>query len=90
MVDRLEGAGLLVRVPSESDRRVTHARLTGKGTRRLARSRELLLAWVEANFSAHLSHDQVLALGGALESVLTGHGRWEGQVAHLGRLPGER
>jgi hypothetical protein len=25
---------------------------------------------------------------GALASVLAGHGRWEGQMANLGRLPG--
>lgn len=83
MVDRLERAELLIRVPSELDGRVTHARLTRKGERRLAKSRELLPAWVEANFGAHLSDDQVLKLGGALEAVLTGHARWEGQLAQL-------
>ncbi len=61
----------------------THARLTSKGKRRLARSRHLLLAWLKANFGTHLSEDQLLALGGALERVLAGHGRWEGQTEYL-------
>ncbi len=88
MVDRLERAELLERVPSESDGRVTKARLTSKGRRRLSKSRELLAAWVKANFGGHLSDEQVLALGGALQRVLVGHGRWAGQMAHLrGRLP---
>ncbi len=90
MVDRLEDAGLLERRPSEADGRVTHARLTGKGKRRLAKSRQLLRAWVKANFGAHLSDDQLLALGGALERVLAGHGRWEGQMAHLRGHPQEK
>lgn len=83
MVDRLEQAGLVERVASESDRRVTSAKLTAKGKRRLSRSRELLVAWVRANFRDHLSEAEVLGLGGALKSLLSGHGRWEGQIAHL-------
>lgn len=83
MMDRLESAGLVKRIRSTTDRRVIMARLTEKGKMALERSRVLLLAWVEANLSAHLSDQQMLALGEGLRSLLEGHGRWEGQMAHL-------
>ena len=39
VADRLESAGLITRVPSESDRRVTHATLTAAGRRLALRAR---------------------------------------------------
>lgn len=84
MMDRLELAGHVVRVPSETDRRVILARLTPKGQKALARSRELLVNWVEANVAGHLSELQVLSLRDALETLLKAHGRREGQMQHLG------
>jgi DNA-binding MarR family transcriptional regulator len=89
MVDRLEGDGLLDRVPSVTDGRVVYSRLTSKGKRRLAKSRKLLRAWVRANVGAHLADDQVLALGGALQRVLEGHGRWAGQMEHVRGVRGK-
>jgi DNA-binding MarR family transcriptional regulator len=87
MIDRLEASGLVVRVSYEGDRRVTSAKLTGEGERLLQRSRKMLGDWVKANVRGHLSDDQVLALGDALKSLLEGHGRWEGQLAHLRGYP---
>jgi len=83
MVDRLETAGLVVRERSKSDRRVVNARLTAAGKKTLERSRKLLVAWVKTNFSDHLNVKQLHAMRDALESVLKGHDRWDGQLAHL-------
>ena len=83
MVDRLESAGLVERQRSDQDRRVIYASLTAAGRRTLNRSKKLLVAWVEANVADHLDDKQLKAFGEALEAVLRGHDRWEGQMAHL-------
>ena len=83
MMDRLESAGLVSRERSDSDRRVINARMTAAGRKTLERSRKLLVAWVKANFSDHLNDRQLKTIRDGLENVLRGHGRWEGQLAHL-------
>jgi DNA-binding MarR family transcriptional regulator len=83
MVDRLESDGYVVRRPSQEDRRVINAELTEEGRAVLGRSRRLLEGWVAANFAEFLSPDEIRTLGSALRKILEGHGRWEGQVAHL-------
>jgi len=83
MMDRLVSAGLVNRVRSQSDRRVINAKLTTTGTKVLHDSRKLLVAWVKTNVSDHLSEKQLLAMGDALKTLLAGHQRWEGQMAHL-------
>lgn len=83
MMDRLESAGLVTRERSKSDRRVINARLTALGKETLQRSRQLLVDWVRSNLRDHLSDEQLLALRDALEAVLRGHDRWDGQIAHL-------
>lgn len=83
MVDRLERAGLLEREKSTADRRVTSAQLTKSGLKTLRHSRAMLEAWVEANLRALLSDDQVVQLRDALQALLEGHGRWEGQMRYL-------
>ena len=83
MVDRLETKGLVTRVQSETDRRVVMARLAASGKKVVTRSRTLIVRWVEANLREHLSDMQLLALRDALETLLKGHGRLEGQMAHL-------
>lgn len=85
MVDRLEKAGWLIRVPVSGDRRAMSAKLTPLGRRLLDRSRRLLRRWVSENFAAHLSEADVRHLSSALQHLLQGLGRWEGQLAHLGR-----
>ena len=59
------------------------ARITETGTQVLARSRELLVPWVEKNLSRHLSDEQLLALKDSLQAILQGHDRWQGQMTHL-------
>ncbi len=83
MVDRLEFGGLVARRPSREDRRVINAELTDEGRDVLERSRRLLRAWVKANFSAHLSPEEIRELGGTLRRILEGHSRWEDQMLHL-------
>jgi DNA-binding MarR family transcriptional regulator len=83
MVDRLESDGHVARRPSREDRRVINAELTDEGRDVLGRSRQLLRAWVKANFAEHLSPEETREFGAALRKLLEGHGRWEGQMAHL-------
>ncbi len=83
MMDRLEAGGFVKRARSEEDRRIIHARLTKAGRNTLDRSRKLLVPWVRENLGDHLTAGQLRSLGKALETVLKGHDRWEGQMAHL-------
>ena len=83
MMDRLEKAGLVERTRSESDRRVINAQLTAAGKKTFERSLKLLGPWVKSNLADHLSEKQLHALRDGLESLLQGHDRWEGQMAHL-------
>jgi len=83
MMNRLEASGFVKRVPSKTDGRVIMARITRKGIRVLAHSRELLVPWVDENLRQHLSDKQLLALKDALQALLQGHNRWKGQMTHL-------
>lgn len=83
MMDRLQSAGLVVRERSDEDRRVINATLTAAGKDAFKRSRKLLGPWVKNNLANHLSDKQLHALLDALKTVLQGHNRWEGQMAHL-------
>ena len=90
MIDRLEAQGLVRRVPSQTDRRVISAVLTRKGVKVVRRSWELIEPWVEKNFRAHLTDEQVLELGGSLRSLLEGRDVWQGMVRHLRGYPDGR
>ncbi len=83
MVDRLERDGLLQRKPSSDDRRAIRIILTPEGRKAFARSTDVLKTFLAENFRAHLDDDQVTQLGDALRSLLTGLGRYEGQLRHL-------
>lgn len=75
MMDRLQKAGFVKRVPSKKDRRVIMARLTKRGAIVLERSFELLGTWVQANFREYLDDNQLLTLNDSLGALLEGHGR---------------
>ena len=83
MVDRLEDAGLVVRVRSEDDRRVVMARMTPAGKKLLGQSRRLIVKWVEVNLRDSLTSKQLRGLREGLEALLRNHDRWEGQMRHL-------
>lgn len=83
MVDRLEVSGLVQRAPVDGDRRSIGLHLTQEGQRVLKRSQRALKKWIAAEFRDRMSDSEVRALGGALASLLEGHGRWQGQRRHL-------
>lgn len=83
LVNRLEADGLVSRVPSAVDRRVTHVQLTGRGHKVLSKSSAIVAPFVRAEFADALDADELNALGKALARVLASHGRWEGQVEYL-------
>lgn len=84
MVDRLEQHGWVERRSAPDDRRATVIALTPAGRRQLARARAVLVAWVAEHFGRHLTAPERRGLAGALRTLLIAHGRWEGQLAHLG------
>ena len=90
MMDRMEAEQLVRRVPSKTDRRLIKAVLTAKGRRVVVRSWKLIEPWVARNFRAHLSDNEVLALGSALKSLLEGRENWSPLMEHLGGYDGVR
>lgn len=83
LVDRLEAGGLVERVPSPVDRRVTHVRLTRRGGRVLSDSRPVVESFVRTEFAESMNAETLDALGETLVQILASHGRWEGQMRYL-------
>jgi DNA-binding MarR family transcriptional regulator len=69
LVDRLEQAGLLRREQHPTDRRGAYAVLTPAGWEAVARTRPLYLRDVASYFAAHLSDEESVVLGQALERI---------------------
>jgi DNA-binding MarR family transcriptional regulator len=69
LVDRLVKSGLVERTVCEADRRVSYATLCPDGRRLLAEMRPVLIAELEAAFSAQLSVRQAEQLRDTLERV---------------------
>jgi DNA-binding MarR family transcriptional regulator len=67
-VSRLERDGLVVRTPSEADRRRVGLTLTDEGQRTLRRVRSRRTAWLASRLSA-LSTDELAAVGAAAEPL---------------------
>jgi DNA-binding MarR family transcriptional regulator len=67
-VDRLEAAGLVVRVPVASDRRRIGLHLTEAGRKLLRSTRKLRTAWL-AERMRRLSHAELRALEAAIEPL---------------------
>ena len=67
-IDRLEEAGLLVRVRSEVDRRRVGLELTPEGTRLLRFVRERRTAWLAERLSG-LEPDELRAIEAAIEPL---------------------
>jgi len=83
LINRLEADGLVERVPSSVDRRVTHIELTGPGRDVLSKSSAIVVPFVRSKFADALDASELEALGKALARVLVSHGRWEGQMDYL-------
>ena len=73
LVDRLERAGLVAREFSASDRRLTYATLTERGTETLRRAGPVWVPIVERHFARHLSADDLGCLRQALAKVVEGN-----------------
>jgi DNA-binding MarR family transcriptional regulator len=69
IVDRLVRDGMIVRVPTEGDRRTTLVRLTGKGRTEFSVMAERHEAWINEILSA-LSDDEVQEMSKSLDKIL--------------------
>lgn len=72
LIDRMESAGLVSRVPCEDDKRGTYAVLTAQGKRELRRAAPTHLRGIEEHFFSKLSADEIKVLGEAMTKVLAG------------------
>jgi DNA-binding MarR family transcriptional regulator len=66
IVARLEGDGLVTRIPDTSDRRVTHVEPTAKGRELLHRNRARIDAYLRRRMSA-LPPKDAASLGSAID-----------------------
>jgi DNA-binding MarR family transcriptional regulator len=71
-VKRLEDRGYATRSPSPTDRRVTHAHITGPGRDALRASRAAMLASARTHLFAHLEPGDLPALHAALGHLYAG------------------
>ena len=74
LVDRLAGAGFVVRTSCPSDRRGTFAEITAEGRGALRRARPVHLQGVADHFAAHLDDRQLATMGEALADLLHAQG----------------
>jgi DNA-binding MarR family transcriptional regulator len=73
LVDRLERAGLVAREFSPSDRRLTYAALTERGSEVLRRAGPVWAPIVRRHFARHLSAEDLCCLREALAKVVAGN-----------------
>jgi DNA-binding MarR family transcriptional regulator len=69
VVDRMEEAGLVLRVRPEHDRRTILVVVTEKGNETMQRARRHHRDGIERHFSQHLSDNEIKALTRALEKI---------------------
>jgi DNA-binding MarR family transcriptional regulator len=74
MVDRLEAAGLVTRVPSAIDRRVTSIELTAKGRQRQEEIKAKFIPWIAKHFADHLTVQELWNVRTALLKVVEAEG----------------
>ena len=72
LVDRMQQAGLVVREPCPSDRRVLYARLTDEGRTRFAEAGPTHLAGVRRRFLDHFDEQELAELGAFWERLQPG------------------
>jgi DNA-binding MarR family transcriptional regulator len=73
LVDRLEEAGMVERQFQRSDRRLTYAKITGRGTEALRRSIPEIERAVQEHLARHLTEDEMHRLHEALVKVHEGN-----------------
>ena len=82
LVDRLEKARLVRRVPSEDDRRGAYAEITAEGRNLRRRMWPAYAAAIEELFGARLSGAEAEAVGRALERVLAAEREGSTRTGH--------
>lgn len=70
VIDRMEEAGLVVRVRPPHDRRTILVVLTNDGTKMIEHARRYHRDSLDRHFSRHLSEDEIEALAHALEKII--------------------
>lgn len=73
LVDEIARAGMVDKQPDPADGRAALAVITGPGRQELHRTAPVYLERIRANFSSHLSQDQLQAVHDGLEQVLAAH-----------------
>ena len=71
LVDRLEKARLVRRMPSEDDRRGAYAEITAEGRKLRRKMWPVYAAAIDERFGAHLTQAEADTVGRALQKVLT-------------------
>jgi DNA-binding MarR family transcriptional regulator len=81
LIDRLEKARLVRRVPSEDDRRGAYAEITAEGRKLRRRMWPVYAAAIDELFGAHLTKAEAEAVGRALEKLLVAAREFSTQTA---------
>lgn len=69
LVDRLEGRGLLERVPDPKDRRAIRVAITEEGTRVFRAAAKVHLAGIEHHFTSHVTEDEARTILEVMERI---------------------
>lgn len=80
LVDRLEGRGLLERVPDPTDRRSIRVAITEDGTQLFRAAAKVHLAGIERHFTAHVTEDEARTILEVMERI--------SHTEEFGRSPG--
>ena len=78
LVDRLEEAGMVERQSQRSDRRLTYAKITARGSEALQRSTPEVERAVQEHLARHLTEDEMRCLHRALMKVQEGNRSLDG------------
>jgi DNA-binding MarR family transcriptional regulator len=80
LVDRLEDGGMVERQSQRSDRRLTYAKITGRGSDALRRSTPEVEQAVREHLARHLTEDEMRCLHRALMKVQEGNCGLDGRA----------
>jgi len=73
VVDEMERAGLVQRVPDPADGRATLAAITDRGRRQLRKASPVYLDAIAEHFTRHLTRGQLRAMREGLDQLLAAH-----------------
>lgn len=73
LVDEMERAGLVQRVPDPADGRATLTAITDRGRRHLRKAAPVYLGAISEHFTRHLTRGQLRAIRSGLDQLLAAH-----------------